>query len=66
MQTTLKSRADFREIFAVPVSRIMMIKPLDSCMYTEFDDEDLIRAFLADLRELDGRKITSRVSLSRS
>lgn len=57
MQTTLKSRADFREIFAVSVSRIMMIKLLDSCMYTEFDDEDLIRAFLDDLRGLDGRMI---------
>lgn len=57
MRVTLKSRADFRELLTASVSRVVMQKPLDSCVYTEFGNEDLIRAFLDDLRELDGRKI---------
>lgn len=64
MRVTLKSRADFRELLTASVSRVVMQKPLDSCVYTEFDNEDLIRAFLDDLRELDGRRYTSRCSAS--
>lgn len=57
MRRVLKNSLNFHELFVDPVSRIWLQKPLDSCLYTEFDDNDLIKSLTEYIQALDVKKI---------